>query len=177
MIWAAMPVESKSRDALGCELAAEVLRTSGYLRLRVTGASMLPAIWPGDVLCVRSLGPELAMPGDVVLCRREGGLVAHRAMRRVSHEDGIQWVLRGDSAAGNDGPASSDELLGKIVAVERGSRRLSPQMRSAGRWVSWILRRSDFFTRVVLVLNRLFFQAGGTFKSYDHLNSKIPFAP
>jgi hypothetical protein len=39
-----------SRETLGCELAAEVIRSFGRVRLRATGTSMLPAIWPGDVL-------------------------------------------------------------------------------------------------------------------------------
>jgi len=43
---------STARETLGCELAAEVLRSSGRLRLRATGTSMLPAVWPGDVLSV-----------------------------------------------------------------------------------------------------------------------------
>lgn len=153
-----MPIETKTRplaetkNLLGCELAAEVLRASGKLRLQVTGASMLPAIWPGDLISVRSFGPELAMPGDVVLCRREGGLVAHRVVRRISQRDGMRWVLRGDSVAGNDGPASSGELLGKVIAIERGHRRLSLQRSFPGRLASWILRRSGFVTRVALRL-------------------------
>ena len=36
--------------ALQCELVADVARAFGEVRLRVTGASMLPAIWPGDIL-------------------------------------------------------------------------------------------------------------------------------
>jgi hypothetical protein len=38
---------STERETLGCELAAEVLRSSGRLRLRATGASMLPACLAG----------------------------------------------------------------------------------------------------------------------------------
>jgi signal peptidase len=53
---------------LGAELkiglAAEVLRSSGELRLRVTGTSMLPAIWPGEVLLIRRDGAAQAGPGD-----------------------------------------------------------------------------------------------------------------
>ena len=42
--------------AVKCELAAEVLRSSGRLRLQVTGWSMLPSIWPGDTLTVEQVG-------------------------------------------------------------------------------------------------------------------------
>ena len=74
---------STARETLGCELAAEVLRSWGRLRLRATGASMLPAVWPGDVLSVRSQGVVEALPGDIVLFGREGRLVAHRVVERI----------------------------------------------------------------------------------------------
>jgi len=139
-----------SRETLGCELAAEVLRSSGRLRLRATGASMLPAIWPSDILSVRSHDALEALPGDIVLFGRQGRLVAHRVLQRTASQDGILWVTRGDSAGGNDAPVSSHELLGRVTAIERGSRRLTPHQSVASRLISWILRRSDFATRVLL---------------------------
>src|SRR6266568_848730 len=39
-----------ARSGLKGELFLEVLRTFGSARLRVTGTSMLPSIWPGDIL-------------------------------------------------------------------------------------------------------------------------------
>ena len=36
-----------------CSLAAEVLQSSGHLKLRATGASMLPTLWPGDLLTIQ----------------------------------------------------------------------------------------------------------------------------
>ena len=37
-------------QSVRCELAAEMLRSSGMLRLRVTGWSMLPTLIQGDLL-------------------------------------------------------------------------------------------------------------------------------
>lgn len=139
-----------ARGTLGCELAAEVLRSFGKLRLRTTGASMLPAVWPGDVLSVRRHNLEEARPGDIVLFIREGRLVAHRVVQCIRGEHGIQWVTRGDSVGGNDAPVSRHALLGRVTAIERGSRRLTPHLSLAGRLVSRILSRSDLCTRLAL---------------------------
>src|ERR1039458_9326454 len=82
----AMNLRQHERDAratVACELAAEVLRSSGSLRLRAIGASMLPAIWPGDVLTVQRRDAENAQPGDIVLFARGGALVAHRVVERT----------------------------------------------------------------------------------------------
>ena len=144
---------------MGCELAAEVLRSSGRLRLRATGASMLPAAWPGDVLSVRSQDAVEALPGDIVLFGREGRLVTHRVVERTLCQDRIQWVTRGDSVGGNDAPVSSDAMLGRVIAIERGHRRIVPRQSGASRFVSWILCRSELATRLLLRLGGL--GAGG----------------
>jgi signal peptidase I len=111
---------------------------------------MLPAVWPGDVLSVRSHDVVDALPGDIVLFVREGRLVAHRVVERTLRQDKIQWVTRGDSVGGNDAPVSSQELLGRVTAIERGSRRLTPHQSLASRLIAWILCRSDFCTRLAL---------------------------
>ena len=45
-------VEASAIHELKCDLAADVIRRFGTLRLRVNGFSMLPSIWPGDIACV-----------------------------------------------------------------------------------------------------------------------------
>jgi signal peptidase I len=157
-----------SRETVGCELAAEVLRSFGSLRLRVVGGSMIPAIWPGDVLSVNSYGTVDALPGDIVVFRREGRLVTHRAVEVRSQESGVRiqeqspktnhqsamltFVTRGDRVRRNDAPVSSRELLGRVTAIERGSRQFTPRQSLSSRFASWILSRSDLCTRMLLWL-------------------------
>jgi hypothetical protein len=131
---------------------------------------MLPTIWPSDILCVRSRGAVEALPGDIVLFGREGRLVAHRIVEVRSRETGdksqerssiancpspvLTFVTRGDSAEGNDAPLSSHELLGRVTAIERGSRRLNPHLTFWRRIGSSILSRSDFCTRLLMRLRK-----------------------
>ena len=49
-------VEATAIHELKCDLAADVIRRFGVLRLRVNGFSMLPTIWPGDIACVSQGG-------------------------------------------------------------------------------------------------------------------------
>ena len=142
--------EDTARDRVGCELAAEVLRTSGSLRLRVMGASMLPAIWPGDILSIRRGDIAEALWGDIILFGRGGRLVAHRVVERTVCQDGIQWITRGDSLPGNDAPVSCHEMLGHVTAIERGSRRFIPHHSVPSRLASWILSRSEIATCLLL---------------------------
>jgi len=152
---------STARETLGCELAAEVLRSSGRLRLRATGTSMLPAVWPGDVLSVCRGSATQVLPGDIILFARQGRLFAHRVMVRTLGQDRIQWVTRGDSVGGNDAPVSSHQLLGRVTAIERGSRRLTPHQSVASRLTSWILCRSDLAIRLLLRVRGWVLGTGG----------------
>ncbi|MFZ0961732.1 MAG: S24/S26 family peptidase [Terriglobia bacterium] len=152
---------STAWEKQGCELAAEVLRSSGRLRLRATGASMLPAIWPGDILSVRSQDAVEALPDDIVVFRREGRLVTHRVVERILRQGRIQWITRGDRVSRHDAPVSSHELLGRVTIIERGSRRFTPHQSVASRLASWILCRSQIATRVVLRIRNLGFGTRG----------------
>jgi len=128
------------------ELAAEVLRSRGELRFRATGASMIPAIWPGTVLRVRREGAAGAGPGDVILFERDGSLVAHRVVRRLDSAEGPVWITRGDRNRHEDAPVLERELLGLVEGVR-------PQT-AVQRAAAFILRRSWFATRVALFLRR-----------------------
>ena len=71
--------QQTQRHAVCCELIQDVARTTGEVRLRVTGASMLPAIWPGDLLTVRRCDLSELEPGQIALYRRDGKLTAYSA--------------------------------------------------------------------------------------------------
>ena len=140
--WRMAPeVELKNR------LAAEVLRSAGQLRLRLTGTSMIPAIWPGEELLIRRDGAAEAGPGDVILFEREGRLCAHRVVRRMEGAEGPVWITRGDRHTHDDPPVSSNELLGRVEGI--------PRLTAGRRAAAWVLRRSWLVTRLALRLRRL----------------------
>ena len=144
------------------QLFLEVLQEFGEARLAVTGASMLPSIWPGDVLEVRHLRAE---PGsaagagsigldDIVLFARGSGLVAHRVVQVIAGPGGTMLVTRGDSLLQTDPPVSAEEVLGRVTAVVRGCRRIVPRRTRWDRVASWIFSHSDLCTRVALRVAR-----------------------
>jgi signal peptidase I len=147
----AIDVEFQKRTALGCELVAEVVRRFGGARLNVSGGSMLPAVWPGDVITVRPHNIATLRPGHVVLYRREGRLVPHR----ITCIRGGVLTTRGDSVGNDDPPVSESDLVGQVVCVEHDGRCLELKQSSWQRMGSFLLQRSDFCRRLVLCLGRL----------------------
>ena len=97
-----------------CDLASHVLRDHGSLRLRVDGTSMLPALWPGDVVRIERLPADAVAPGDVVLFYRAGRLFLHRVAQATAthlHTYGDAWRLP-------DPPVSATEFLGRATHLE-----------------------------------------------------------
>ena len=111
-----------SWSAEGSALVADALRRSGRLRqsvrLRVHGESMLPALWPGDVVEIASCSLEDVRPGEIVLARREDRLFLHRLVgRRNDHGTPNGFLLRGDSMPGPDPQFATEALLGRLVQL------------------------------------------------------------
>lgn len=134
------------RRAVCCELVDEVARTVGEVRLKVTGASMLPALWPGDVVTVRRCDPAAVRPGQIILYRREGKLTAHR-VHRISPN---LLITRGDSVPSCDPPVGALGIVGQVVGILRNGRPVDPEQSSWHRAVSSMLCRSDYCTRIAV---------------------------
>lgn len=135
-------------EAACCDLVARVVRGAGLANLKVTGLSMLPAIWPGDLLTVRSLPPDRLQPGQILLYRRQGKLTAHRILRIA----GDHLVTRGDCVPSLDPPVAWDEVVGQVVGISRNGRPVKLQPSLGQRAAAWLLRRSEACTWLLLHL-------------------------
>ncbi len=145
------------------DLAAEVLGTGSRIRLRAFGTSMLPSIWPGDVLTIAPyIAAEVAV-GDIICVRESDRLIIHRLIGSQEVSSGscgereVFWITRGDSAKGEDSAISERQILGHITAIRRNgrwirpSRRLSPLARRCG----CLLEQLDWLQGTVLRVRRL----------------------
>jgi hypothetical protein len=174
----------KNANALGCELAGEIVRTFGRVRVRVTGTSMIPAVWPGDVLVVERRAVEKIQRGEIAVAERAGRLVAHRVVsapassalkptatnaRRpnvalaphagpASSAVITPLLTRGDSQLAPDEPLHPEELLGTVVLIERGRAARQPQrgLNFAAKLVARMAQRSTTAARVLVRLHDIF---------------------
>jgi hypothetical protein len=138
-----------------CALAGEVLQRFGRLRLRATGTSMLPSIWPGDVVTIHSSRFSEVSGGDLVLFFRNGRFFVHR----VLEVSGNSLLTRGDSVLGPDPPVSPDELLGRVVSISAaGSTRAPSQLGVAGRLLASAAGHSTVVCNILLRLHSLYYR-------------------
>jgi signal peptidase I len=108
---------------LGCDLAAEIVRTFGEVRLRVFGTSMVPSILPGDLVSIQRAGISEISSGEIVLYSREGRLFVHRVVACTNSPEQPLLITRGDWLDHNDPPVNSAELLGRLTSIQRSDGR------------------------------------------------------
>ena len=138
--------------AVKCELAGEILRSYGTLRLRVMGWSMLPTVWPGDTLVIERAGSESVSEGDIVLFCRERQFVAHRVVAKNGVGGDSKILTRGDATLRPDPPLSDRDLLGIVRFILRKGTRVEPSngQRLPERALVALLQRSEILARVIV---------------------------
>jgi hypothetical protein len=134
-------------------MAADTLRRGGHLRLEVRGESMLPALWPGDVVEIAGCSLRETRRGDIVLACREGRFFLHRLLTRFEADT---FLARGDSMPGPDPCYHSGALLGKLIRVVRAGRTVSVPIsfRPWFRALGMLFCYCDWTRHLALKLNR-----------------------
>jgi hypothetical protein len=82
---------------------------------------MSPALRPGERVSIASRRQRRPRFGDVVLVRQQEGLRLHRLVWAPG--GGRHWRTRADRGGGLDPRIRDVDVLGTVVAVERGSVR------------------------------------------------------
>jgi hypothetical protein len=158
-----MKLPADGRGEIERELFLEVLRAFGEAKLAVTGTSMLPSVWPGDILEVRRASATEILAGEIALFERGGRLFAHRVVSRVVEKvprvntavgepgvDGedtgatgsrVLLVTRGDRLREADPPVEPEQVLGRVTGVLRGNSSVvpkAPRMPSLSGLTRWV---------------------------------------
>ena len=135
---------------------AELLQDGYKVSFRATGHSMFPTIMANETIIVEPIEAGTVKLGDIILYRTHGRLIAHRVIcikKRVdpayhhihpnfegcplivefsaskgmqSPDEVLHFVLRGDASTTCDDPVRVEQILGKVVSIEREGGRVDP---------------------------------------------------
>lgn len=103
----------------------EQLRAGKKIPLRISGRSMHPLIREGSSVSVEACDPAFLSIGDIVTCERDDFYVTHRVLWVMKRSNGTTVLTKGDNELIIDRPVSTDQILGKVIAVKRGDQTLS----------------------------------------------------
>lgn len=166
------PLEEKALafpGAVVAELMQAVLEKGGLFRFCARGGSMTPFIRDGDTL---TIAPLASMPpglGEVVALsnpvENESKLVVHRVIGRQR----TGFIVQGDGNGCTPEIISSENILGRLVKVERAGRHVRLGLGTERRLIAW-LSRTRLLWRLVWPVWREFRQL---FKRQNPSNGSV----
>jgi len=124
-------------------LVKEQLDAGRAVRLTVPTASMWPTLSPGEAVLVRGAQPDELRLGDIVVGTWGQGWRAHRLMDRRCEAGQTIFITQGDNSSVVDEAWPASQLVGVVVAVQRGEREVNLQSawaRRIGAGLAFLLR-------------------------------------
>ncbi len=134
------------------EIWCEALKSGHTMRYKALGGSMAPFIKDGSVLTVKP--NKRIFIGDIILYKGGGGLIAHRVIRKRKVGGRAFLITKGDNLGYRDALVSSSEILGKVVVMESGERRIQMDSIPGRTFNCFIAIASSLFLSRLLTLLR-----------------------
>ena len=100
----------------------EALRNGTLVRFRAEGDSMYPTIRNGEAITIAAVSTDEVVRGDVLLCRRDNRVLAHRVVDMTTRGTDRVFYLRGDAKAACDAPVAAGDVMGRVISVGRNGR-------------------------------------------------------
>ena len=110
------------------QLFINLLREGHVIRSLAVGASMSPSIKKGELLIVKPIALEEAEIGEIVAFRRDESqsvLTTHRVVARGKDQGQGYLITQGDRNIYRDLPLFPQDVLGKVVGIERKGQLIS----------------------------------------------------
>jgi len=105
------------------KLSSEILEIGGSFSFKAHGSSMYPFICDGDILTVKQVEYSALKVRDIAFYRSsDERLIVHRIVGKKLQNNKLMLLMRGDSVFNNDGWIYSDQVLGKVVSIQRDKK-------------------------------------------------------
>jgi signal peptidase I len=149
-------VAGVQEQSLKCDLLCDCLRVFGTLRMKVNGWSMLPTLWPGDVIIVSPTNFSQITVGRIALFRHGDRFFVHRVLSKDTVKNEI--LSRGDAMPRTDPPFGSSELLGEVRLIIRNGKQMEPsrKMSLGHRGIAQVVQRSTSAARLAVMARHLY---------------------
>ena len=99
-----------------------LLRSAETIALPVISESMAPFIKPHDAVLITSVTDSEIASGDIAIFETQGGLCAHRLIRKRSGSGWTTLTTKPDISWIADPPFDGKKLFGRVTAIQRQGR-------------------------------------------------------
>jgi signal peptidase I len=92
-------------------------------RIKISGQSMHPLITDGAAVLIKHTTEGIA-PGAIIAYQRDSLIVVHRVIKIKKEKDKKVFITKGDFNRHLDPPVGEDEVLGKVVEIQKEERTI-----------------------------------------------------
>jgi signal peptidase I len=130
-------------------LMEDIIKRGKEFRFRASGHSMAPFINNHDVLTFSTVNSKPIDLGDVIafLHQKNNNLIVHRVV--ASKAD--SYLIKGDNSARKDGWIKRDQIIGKVIKVERDGKAVKFGLGKEKALIS-IMSRVNFLILPIKIL-------------------------
>ncbi|MGQ5396156.1 MULTISPECIES: signal peptidase I [unclassified Paenibacillus] len=112
----------------------------GSIELPAQGNSMFPFIRKGDICRFIPCDASALKKGDIILFHTPTGqLIAHRYYELKPINNQMQYLFKGDTNLGFDMPVSREQIIGKLIQIQKNKRPILVTDWAAYFWGKLIL--------------------------------------
>ncbi|KKI92978.1 hypothetical protein WQ54_05560 [Bacillus sp. SA1-12] len=127
-----------SKDTV--DLLINTIRKYGWMDLPSSGMSMYPFIQKGNICRFEAFNENTVKKGDVLLYHSASGqLIAHRFLRIKQINNQSHYVLKGDTNLCSDEPVKQEQIIGKLVTINRLNKKIHIDDYTAILWSNLII--------------------------------------
>ena len=108
-------------------------------KISVVGNSMLPLMRDGNHVLVAHDSTSIHI-GDVIVFWQSDHLFVHRVIRIERTSQPVRFLTKGDNAPNFDSPVSVEEVIGRVIAIQRDDREIlldTKAWRASGYLIAW----------------------------------------
>ncbi len=89
----------------------------GYEPSVLSGPSMQPTIWAGDLVITKKMPAEEIQVGDIIKFYQDGKFVVHRVIEIDNFDGQLTIITQGDNVNAPDDPITEGQVVGKVVVI------------------------------------------------------------
>jgi|GEM_PF-659579 len=119
--------------------------TKGF-KFKIKGFSMYPTLYKGDDVEVEPAAKEAIERGDLLIFQKEDYLICHRLVEIFERNGETGFRTKGDAGTRSDPPLKWQQILGKVISIERNGKIWEPSRKiqrfSLGDILSLLLMRA-----------------------------------
>ncbi len=152
--------ELEKNQFLLLETSQKILESGISISSKVQGISMLPLLWPNEIVLIEPINNYKIQIGDILLIKKDHRFIAHRLLKKNKTQHKEMLITKGDSNFKEDEPTDLESIYGLIKAVQiKNGEFVEIKIRKP--FLNLILNRLPFISTLIFkVIGKIYLKFG-----------------